>query len=200
MGIEIASAVNNKTGMEILPSFVLDHPTIGHLRIAFGGAHASATLAESSSSDDLSPASTPRSTPLSIVESSLASNTPPSDRILEKHEPVLKAAERKTGTVPPQTEDNSPVPSARVTLMQGRPSSGKQAFYLIADGTGSVATYIHLPQFKSKMPVYGIDSPYLRCPDRLVAHGGIPAVANGIVNALVKSQPEGPFFIGGFSP
>ena len=96
-------------------------------------------------------------------------------------------------------EDNSPAPSTRITLMQGRRSTGKPPFYLIADGTGSIATYVYLPPFKSKMPVYGIDSPYLRCPSRLIAEVGIPGAAKFIVEALIQAQPEGSFSIGGFS-
>ena len=69
----------------------------------------------------------------------------------------------------------------------------------MADGTGSIATYIHLPALKSKTPVYGVDSPFLRCPSRLTADVGIEGVARLVVQALVKAQPEGPFVIGGYS-
>ena len=71
-------------------------------------------------------------------------------------------------------EDIPPAPSARITLMHGRRSSGKPPLYLNADGTGSIATYVYLPTFKSKIPVYGIDSPHLRCPSRLTAEVSIP--------------------------
>lgn len=60
-----------------------------------------------------------------------------------------------------------PVPDVRITLLQGRPGPGKTPFYLMADGTGSIATYTHLPSFKSKIPVYGVDLPFLCCPSRL---------------------------------
>ncbi|KAH8892730.1 non-reducing polyketide synthase [Thozetella sp. PMI_491] len=102
-------------------------------------------------------------------------------------------------------EDNSATittitPSARITLIHGRRSSSDgRAFYLIADGTGSIATYIHLPPFKSKTPIYGVDSPYLRCPDQMAPEEGIVRAARYVVEALVKFQPEGNFAIGGFS-
>ena len=83
--------------------------------------------------------------------------------------------------------------------MQGRRSSEKPPFYFTADGTGSIATYLHLAPFKSKMPVYGIDSPYLRCPSRLTAEVGIPGAAKFIVEALIQAQPKGHFSIRGFS-
>ena len=83
--------------------------------------------------------------------------------------------------------------------MQGRRSSGKPPFYFIADGTGSIAAYVYLPPFKSKLPVYGINLPYLRCPSRLTAEVGIPGAAKFIVEALIQAQPEGSFSIEGFS-
>ena len=96
-------------------------------------------------------------------------------------------------------EDNSSTSGVRITLIQVHRSSGKPPFYLIADGTGSTATYIHLPPLKLKMPVYSIDSPFLRCPGGLTVEVGIPGAAKLIVEAMVKVEPEGPFSIGGFS-
>ncbi|KAL8910261.1 MAG: hypothetical protein Q9171_004425 [Xanthocarpia ochracea] len=175
MGIEIAARVSNESGLDILPSFVVEHPTIGDLRNAFAR----------------STTSTPHSEPIS--EFSLVEKTPESteDRVLALETEIMVAQ--------PPVKDTSPAPSARITLLQGRRSSGKPPFYLIADGTGSIATYVYLPPFKSKMPVYGIDSPYLRCPNRLTAEVGIPGAAKFIVEAMIRAQPEGHFSLGGFS-
>jgi thioesterase domain-containing protein len=95
--------------------------------------------------------------------------------------------------------DTSPAPIVRITLLQGRPGPEKTPFYIMADGTSTIATYIHLLSFKSRMPVYGIDSPFLRCLTRLTKEVGIKGVANLIVKALIKAQPKGPLIIGGFS-
>ena len=176
MAIEIAARASNETGLDILPSFVVEHPTIGDLRNAFAR-HTTST----SHSEPISEFSMVASTPESIEDDISA---PESEELV---------------VVQPPVEDNSPAPSARIRLMQGRRSSGKPPFYLIADGTGSLATYVYLPPFKSKMPVYGIESPYLRCPSRLTAEVGIPGAARFIVEALTQAQPKGPFSIGGFS-
>ena len=160
MGIEIAAS--NETGLDIPPSFVVQHPTIGDLRNAFAR----------------STASTPHSEPNS--ELSLVASTPEST---EDHTPALETE----GMVIVQSpaEDDSSAPSARITLMQGRRSSENSPFYLIADGTGSIAIYLYLAPFKSKMPVYGIDSLYLRCPSRLIAEIGILGAVKFIVEALI---------------
>ena len=86
-----------------------------------------------------------------------------------------------------------------MTLLKGRPGPGKTPFYLMADGTGSIATHIHLPAFKTKTPICGVDSPFLRCPSRLTPEVGIEGAATYVVDALIKAQPSGSFIIGGFS-
>jgi thioesterase domain-containing protein len=69
---------------------------------------------------------------------------------------------------------------------------------MIADGTGTVASYIHLRSFESNQVVYGVDSPYFRCPSRM-SGVGIEAVAKLTVDALIKAHGAGPFMIGGYS-
>lgn len=196
MSIEIAARVNSSTDLDILPSFMVDYLTIGDLRQAFARPQTS-TLGPEPTSDFSMLGSTPDSTVGTSTE--FADNTTAvADNALKNQTSALEI-EDDIVMISSPVDDDAPAPSTRVTLLQGRPSSGKRPFYLIADGTGSIATYIHLPPFRSKMPVYGIDSPYLRCPSRLTTEVGIPGAAKFIVEALVKFQPEGPFSIGGFS-
>ena len=70
---------------------------------------------------------------------------------------------------------------------------------MMADGTGTVASFIHLRPFKSKQFIYGIDSPYLRCPLRMNSKVGIEGVAKLVVDALIKTDSTGSFMIGGYS-
>nr|C5H882.1 RecName: Full=Non-reducing polyketide synthase rads2; Short=NR-PKS rads2; AltName: Full=Radicicol biosynthesis cluster protein s2 [Floropilus chiversii]ACM42403.1 RADS2 nonreducing polyketide synthase [Floropilus chiversii] len=229
MAIEVAARVSNATGRELTPSFVSEYPTIGDLRRAFAMApsSSSSTSASESVSESLDDSSsTSRSaTPSSSMKETEAGFV--EDDSLRK-KPVISAAaavvtaagvaETQATKVQPQApaataadNDSSPAPSVRIMLLQGRPAKSRGAadgshapppFYMIADGTGSIATYIHLASsLQSKMPIYGIDSPFLRCPDRLTPEVGIPGAARLIVDALLKKQPDKdvPFWIGGFS-
>lgn len=196
MGIEIAASVNSKTGKDIPAYFMIAHPTVGEVRKAFGGSFDQPTPAKHEEPSNESDPAVLLDVPSSDSEAGaggdgvLITSTPSSDfEELVVVKPDL-----------PHVDNASPEPKARITLLQGRSSSGKPAMYLIADGTGSVATYIHLPSFRSKMPVYGIDSPYLQCPDRLIEpQAGIEGAAASIVEALIKFQPDGPLSLGGFS-
>lgn len=199
MAIEIVATVNTEAGVELPASFVSDYLTIGDLRREFGEAPTSqeasgATLSSILSSAEASTPESPEPEPVSKPESvsSLASSVV--NIATPEDEEDTKQLE-----VEPIDNDTSPAPAVRITLLKGRPGPGKTPFYMMADGTGSIATYIHLPAFKSKMPIYGVDSPFLRCPSRLTTQVGIEGVARLVVDALMKAHPKGPFLIGGFS-
>ncbi|KAL2401278.1 Non-reducing polyketide synthase curS2 [Exophiala dermatitidis] len=214
MAIEVASMVRATTGEEIPATFVLDYPTVGDLLAEFGDGDGD-VAAESSVPEPPAqapaaqpgPASSSASAHTSATASSSSStssrsiNTPESESFVKIEKPIQtpnnEAATQRQDTQP--VHDNSPLPSVRVTLLKGRPGPGRTPLYLMADGTGSIATYIHLPAFKAKTPVYGVDSPFLRCPSRLTPEVGIEGVGKYVVDALVTAQPAGSFMIGGFS-
>lgn len=192
MAIEVVAATKD-LGVELPAGFIFDYPTIGDIRLAFGGQIAKSPddgiKVIDSSEDETSCSPTPDSDflPISVPES--ASNAPPS----------LVNVERELESSSSEANDTSPPPNVRITLLQGRPNTSKTPLYLIADGTGTVACFIHLRPFKSKQTVYGVDSPYFRCPSRMTSKVGIEGVARLIVDALIKAHGTGPFLIGGYS-
>lgn len=184
MAIEVVAALK-ELGVDLPARFVFEYPTIGDLRRAFGGQDAEAP------EDDIS--ATPSSEgqdALSLTLDNSVSTLASSPDHVEKEllAPALEA-----------DIDLSPPPSVRITLLQGRPNASKTPLYMIADGTGTVTSYLHLRPFKSKQAVYGIDSPFFGCPSRMTSKVGIEGVAKLIVDALIKAQDAGPFLIGGYS-
>ncbi|CAN8099864.1 unnamed protein product [Discula destructiva] len=113
---------------------------------------------------------------------------------LVKDMSVFKFEEENEDTI-----DFSTVPKAKIVLMQGKPTSKETPLFLIPDGSGTAATYIHLPPFPSGLPIYAIESPFLRCPGKLSRKTGIPGLAGLVVDAILKHRPEGPYLIGGYS-
>ena len=87
--------------------------------------------------------------------------------------------------------------ASRSVFIQGRPSSGLTPLFLIADGAGSAASYINLPPFKSKLPVYALESPFLQCP--LEYTYTFEEVATLYVDEIRKISPTGPVMVGGWS-
>ncbi|KAK2758262.1 polyketide synthase pks13 [Arachnomyces sp. PD_36] len=204
MAIEVVATVKAESGLDLPATFVFEYPTIGDLRRAFGTesprtVESKPSPAPSSPETSISPSPSPEPTSGSESASSLGSSMvriEKEDNTPQEYQESIKRQKKSSIEV---DRDTSPAPSVRITLLQGRPGPKKTPLYMMADGTGTIATYIHLPAFKSKMPVYGIDSPFLRCPTRLTKEVGIEGVAKLIVDALMKAQPKGPLMIGGFS-
>ena len=189
MAIEVVGVLK-ELDIDLPASFLFDYPTIGDLRREFGGQHAEALEvnidATCSSEDQDALCTTPDDT-ISTMGSSMDQDEGEQG---EKEVPL---------TAGQSDIDTSPSPCVRITLLQGRPNVSQTPLYMIADGTGSVASYLHLRPFESKQTVYGIDSPYFRCPSRMTSDVGIKGAAKLIVNALMKAHSTGPFLIGGYS-
>lgn len=96
-----------------------------------------------------------------------------------------------------QPKSNRTKYASRSVFIQGRPSSGLIPLFLIADGAGSAASYINLPPFTSKLPVYALESPFLHCP--LEYTFTFEEVATIYVHEIQKISPTGPVMLGGWS-
>lgn len=183
MAIEVVAMLKD-LGVDLPAGFVFDYPTIGDLRREFGGQGAETSMNDSGA--------TPSSEDLHALSLS------PDDSVSTGASSLIHVETELGAPVPKADIDLSPLPSVRITLLQGRPKAGKTPLYMIADGTGTVASYIHLRSFESNQVVYGVDSPYFRCPSRM-SGVGIEAVAKLTVDALIKAHDAGPFLIGGYS-
>ncbi|KAF6830254.1 beta-ketoacyl synthase domain-containing protein [Colletotrichum plurivorum] len=199
MAIEITAAVKKQAGEDLQASFLLEYPTIGELRQAFGGVPIDVETDDSSSDGFASSASEDEDAGTSTPASCLTPGTTSNDVFDHKDTQKVTAVSSETITEISPPKPASPPPKARAILLHGRPGTGKTPMFMIADGTGTIATYIHLPPFKTDTPVFGIDSPFLRCPDQLTAEVGIVGAAKLIVDAIIESRPDGPLYVGGFS-
>ncbi|KAI3557779.1 beta-ketoacyl synthase domain-containing protein [Colletotrichum abscissum] len=217
MAIEITAAVKKQTGIDLPVSTLIDYPTIGDLRKAFGDAIGTTETIHSSSSSQAS-TSPPSVSEEEMSDESLSTSCPtpeiPSHWVLldqkDVEKPVVTSIsipesesllpnKSVSPSVTKKQQTISPPPKARVILLHGRSKPDQTPLYMIADGTGTIASYIHLPPFNTKTAIYGVDSPFIRCPERMNAEVGIEGAAKLIVDAVIESRPQGALYIGGFS-
>lgn len=92
---------------------------------------------------------------------------------------------------------SKPKYTSRSVFIQGCPNSDLIPLFLIADGAGSAASYINLPPFKSKLPVFALESPFLQCP--LEYTYTFEEVATIYVDEIQVVSPSGPVILGGWS-
>ena len=87
--------------------------------------------------------------------------------------------------------------TSNVVLIRGKRSSKETPLMLITDGAGSAAAYIHLPAMKTGTPIYALESPFLKDPHAYEC--SVEEVCALYIKGLQKTQPKGPYLIGGWS-
>ncbi|KAK2626257.1 hypothetical protein QTJ16_004519 [Diplocarpon rosae] len=86
---------------------------------------------------------------------------------------------------------------SKAVLIHGRKRSKEIPLFLITDGAGSAAAYLHLPSLPKGRPVYALESPFLQDPSAFTCT--VEEVATLYLAALRKVQPQGPYLLGGWS-
>ncbi|KAK2801683.1 Type I Iterative PKS [Onygenales sp. PD_10] len=85
-----------------------------------------------------------------------------------------------------------------VILMQGSAGSTTQKpLFLIVDGAGSAAAYIHLPKLGEDLPVFAVESPWAQDPENFTC--SFNEAADLYYAAIRAKQPHGPYLLGGWS-
>ncbi|KAF2031853.1 ketoacyl-synt-domain-containing protein [Setomelanomma holmii] len=93
--------------------------------------------------------------------------------------------------------DVSSMPPSNSVLLQGNPKVATKKFFLVPDGSGSATSYISIPNISPDMAVYGLNCPFMKCPEKWSC--GVEGVAAIYLNEIKRRQPEGPYLIGGWS-
>lgn len=217
MSIAIIDAIKKQTGVMLQATFLTEFPTVADVKRELSKQEdekittkkftpkSSSVVATKpkSSSKKHTPPPTPK---VEEVKAAIVKETPAPEPKAAPAPKVPKAAPKAKAApkVSPATEQSlvaeapsGPKYSSNVVLLQGRPASGQKALFMIADGAGSATAYIHFPQFKNGVPVYALESPFLHCPKEY--NCTIEEVAVMYKNAILKTQPEGPYMIGGWS-
>jgi thioesterase domain-containing protein len=108
--------------------------------------------------------------------------------------PELRSSISRTAVPAPFQSQNY---SSNAVLLQGVPNSALPNLFLIADGAGSAASYLHLPPLPSGLPVYALESPFLQYPEQYTCT--IEEISAIFVRVIQQIQPSGPYLIGGWS-
>lgn len=77
-----------------------------------------------------------------------------------------------------------------LVLLQGQPQPHAPNLFLISEGSGSAAAYLHLPDFSLKVTIYSLESPFLHCPEEFQC--SMEDLCSAFVRAIQSIQPHGP--------
>jgi thioesterase domain-containing protein/acyl carrier protein len=187
MAITVIASIRNDTGVELPGSFFLDNPTVAEATKALGG-DSDTGVSTPQSSPNISPDIRGEEVKDGITESSVPFEPLEIPQSITTGGKVEKAAE------PPSLIDKP----AATLLLQGSMSSTEPPLFLLADGTGSVSSYIQLPAISGGRRIYGVESPFVRDPSAFVDIS-VGDLADAFVASIRKVQPVGPYIIGGYS-
>lgn len=96
-------------------------------------------------------------------------------------------------------KEESPISSreSNVVLMQSTLTPSRTSLFLIADGAGSAAAYVHLPQLAQNLQVFALESPWAKDPRNFTC--SFSEAAAIYLKAIRSKQPRGPYLLGGWS-
>ena len=138
-------------------------------------------------------------TPESSGTSSPAPVSPvmPARAAMPTHKPAPKPKQAPKSKPTAAAKFDLDAYSSNVVLIRGKRSSKETPLMLITDGAGSAAAYIHLPAMKSGTPIFALESPFLRDPSAYEC--SVEEVCSLYVKGMRKTQPKGPYIVGGWS-
>ncbi|KAL8700830.1 MAG: hypothetical protein Q9224_000778 [Gallowayella concinna] len=124
------------------------------------------------------------------------SNTlsPPSETTIPQ--PVMKETPpSQPPTEKPPLATNSP--PATSFLLQGDPKTATKILFFFPDGSGSATSYTTISPIAPNVAVYGLNCPFMKTPHLFTC--GIPGVSTLYKNEVRRRQPQGPYYLGGWS-
>ncbi|RYP20568.1 hypothetical protein DL765_002725 [Monosporascus sp. GIB2] len=183
MSITICDVLEKDLGISIPSAFFQQHSSVAELREALGAVDSEEQAEEEE--DDAEAKS------LDSASDGYASPSSTTDRSNSSDEVVID----KKDLDPPKPDLSSY--HSKVVLIQGRKASKETPLFLLTDGAGSASAYIHLPALAKGRPIYALDSPFLHAPEAFVC--SVEDVSTMYLEALRKTQPKGPYLLGGWS-
>ena len=196
MSIAIVSAVKREIVVELPGSFFQEHPTMGDV------------TNESRTTDEISSSICGlQSPPLSVHNDNDLVQSPNIPALFERlgskyeakidetvSDPVnIEFCQRKTI----QSSINLSAFNSWWVLVQECANYKAEPLFLIVDGAGSAAAYIHLPLLPSGGQIYALESPFLSDPSKFTCSVG--EVARIYLIAIWQAQLKGPYALGGWS-
>ena len=190
MSIAIISAVKDRMDVDLAATFFNDHLTVSDVRNEFGRKPESFDAPATALPPDLIDSASVSSGDPSFTPNKSIPETPQEDNTI----PPISV----TPTFEPQPPiKTAPPPTSNVVLIRGRASSRETPLFMVTDGAGSATAYIHLPPISTGNRVYALESPFLHRPTDYTC--SVEGICSMFCAAIRKTQPQGPYNIGGWS-
>ncbi|TLS25361.1 hypothetical protein PpBr36_06867, partial [Pyricularia pennisetigena] len=194
MNIVLASKMKSEKGFEISAAKFRTCLTVADIRREFGS-----TAARAPSPQQLQEEESANSVCSSLNDSSdtesgydmfsLRSDQSDSERMVEIDPPPKQESKTTTNIDAKFAVEDF--------LIQGEEQEGVPPLFLFPDGSGSVTSFVQLPNLASNIAVYGLHSPWIKEPE--LFNCTIEEATELYLAAIRARQPRGPYLMGGWS-
>ena len=189
MGIDMSELTDKldlaDTGMDSLMSLTV----LSALRERTGADLPSSFLVDNNTIEDIEKALGVRPKPKAAAPAKSATSKAKSQK-----DPQLDAVNAKLQV---HKKDLTGLPNATSILLQGSARTASKKLFLFPDGSGSATSYINIPNLGPDVAIYGMNCPFMKNPQQFLV--GIDGVATLYLNEMKRRQPEGPYYLGGWS-
>ena len=184
MSLSITGRIREELDLDVPTTFFVDCPTVGEARIAI------ATLTGADTNG--------RATPSSYLESSspIPEKSGQEDTEIPPNIPD-QYDQDSCGSISASAGNDSLLRSATSVLLSGSPKTASKTLFLFPDGSGSATSYSLLPNISPEVSVYGLNCPFMKSPAKFTK--GINSVADQYLAEIKRRQPQGPYYLGGWS-
>lgn len=177
MSLSITGRIREELDLDLPTTFFVDHPSVGEANIAI-----SALMGTSTSGNP---------TPSSYSKDSPTDETDTLPTIHRSNDQKLA-----DWVIEDQVNDLTLRPATSI-LLSGSPKTSSKTLFLLPDGSGSATSFSFLPNISPEVCVYALNCPFMKTPADFT--NGIDSVSGQYLAEIKRRQPQGPYYLGGWS-
>lgn len=177
MSLSITGRMREELDLDLPTSFFAENPSVDEARIAISTLMRS-TIRESATPSSYDASPTPDDT----------------DTLPTIHSP--NEQDLADLIVEAQGNDLALRPATSI-LLSGSPKARSKTLFLLPDGSGSATSYSLLPPISPDVCVYALNCPFMKIPADF--NNGIDDVSKQYLTEIKRRQPQGPYYLGGWS-
>ena len=177
MSLSITGRIREELDLNLPTTFFVNHPSVGETSIAISALTGTSTSGNPTPSSYSKESPTDETDALPTIHSSNDQNF--ADWVIED--------QRNDLTLRPATS----------ILLSGIPKASSKTLFLLLDGSGSTTSFSFLPNISPEVCVYALNRPFTKTPADFT--NGIDSVSGQYLAEIKRRQPQGPYYLGGWS-
>ena len=177
MSLSIIGRIREELDLDLPSTFFVDYPSVDEARIAIAALTGTSSSEGATSSRD-----------------SINSSPDDTDTLPTIHS--TNDQDLADWVVEDRGNDSTLRPATSI-LLSGSPKTSSKTLFLLPDGSGSATSFSLLPCISPDVCIYALNCPFMKTPADFM--NGIDSVSGQYLAEIQRRQPQGPYYLGGWS-